>query len=89
MKRIRLDSLKEVKTFYKRLITQYYNDDNLSGEKFQKLIYGLNGYIKAFEVSELEKKVDLVISELEERNKNFNLNADEYSGIDIDSIINN
>ena len=85
--RVRLDNLKQVKAFYKRLINDYYNDKNISSDKFKNLIYGLNSFVKLFETAELEQKIDGIIAELEQRNKN--INADEFSSFDIDSIINN
>ena len=65
MKKVRLNSLKDIQRFYQRIINQYYqNDESLSENRFKHLCYALNGLAKVIESSELEQRIEQIESEL-------------------------
>ena len=65
MKKVRLNSLKDVQRFYAKIINQYYShDETLSENRFKNLCYGLNGLAKVLESSELEKRIEQIEAEL-------------------------
>jgi len=65
----RLDSLRNVRKFYQKIINDYYNnfDESLTDTKFKNLSSSLNGISKVIEQSDLELRVETLEAQLNDK----------------------